>query len=173
MHLTSLVGMTTGMHYTDYQKASQYVPKDAWKGMKTVSEQTEFKFYMGCLYSPIKAGVRRRVDIKFYPYRERAFATLYFTGNGYFNRSMRLWATRMFSVKLSDHGLFDRGDGTTRVFEASTEREIFDRLQLVYREPHERDYWDALEPIDESLQSSNLQLTESELKDDRKYQWVE
>ena len=91
---------------------------------------------------------------------------------GYFNRSMRLWSNRVFGFKLSDHGLFDRGDGTTRVFEASTEREIFDRLQLVYREPHERVYWDALEPIDESLQP-DLRLTESELKDDRKYQWVE
>ena len=83
MHLTFLVGMTTGSHYTDYQKASRHVPEDAWKGIKNVSNHhTEYKFYMGCLNSPVKPGVRRRVDIKFYPYRERAFATLYFTGNG-------------------------------------------------------------------------------------------
>ena len=82
MHLTFLFGMTTGLHYTDYQKASRHVPNYAWEKIKTSSKQTEYKFYMGCLYSPIKPGVRRRVDIKFYPYRERAFATLYFTGNG-------------------------------------------------------------------------------------------
>lgn len=82
MHLTFLTGMTTGSHYTDYQKASQHVPKDAWERTKISSKQAQYKFYMGCMYSPIKPRVRRRVDIKFYPYRERAFATLYFTGNG-------------------------------------------------------------------------------------------
>lgn len=85
MHLTFLVGMTTGSHYTDYQKVSRHVPKEAWARVNTPStpsKQTEHKFYMGCLYSPIKPSVRRRVDIKLYPYRERAFATLYFTGNG-------------------------------------------------------------------------------------------
>ena len=82
MHLTFLVGMKMGLDCTAYQKASQHLPKEAWERTKTLSNQTEYKFYMGCLYSPIKPRCRRRVDIKFYPYRERAFATLYFTGNG-------------------------------------------------------------------------------------------
>jgi len=82
MHLTFLVGMTTGCHYTDYEKASRYVPKAAWERAMIQSKRTEYEFYMGCLNSPIKDHVRRRVDIKFYPYRERAFAMLYFTGNG-------------------------------------------------------------------------------------------
>ena len=82
MHLTSLHGMTAGMTITDYQKASQHVSKDAWNRIKNSQRQTEYKFYMGCFYSPSKPQVRRRVDIKFYPYRERAFAMLYFTGNG-------------------------------------------------------------------------------------------
>ena len=82
MHLTFLIGMTTGSHYKDYQKASRHVPKDAWEGTKSPSKMTEYKFYMGCFNSPIHPHRRRRVDIKFYPYRERAFATLYFTGNG-------------------------------------------------------------------------------------------
>ena len=42
--------------------------------------------YMGVFNSPVVEGRRRRVDIKLYPYRERAFASLYFTGNGFFNR---------------------------------------------------------------------------------------
>lgn len=91
---------------------------------------------------------------------------------GYFNRSMRLWATRVFGFKLSDQGLFARGCANVRVFEASTEREIFDRLQLVYREPHERQYWDALEPIDKDIEP-DLRLTESQLKHDKNSnQWV-
>ena len=201
MHLTFLVGMTTGSHYMDYQKASHHVPRDAWERIKILSKPTEFKFYMGCFYSPIKFRVRRRVDIKFYPYRERAFATLYFTGNGksffaalripnysglvslnflqhlsfrktgYFNRSMRLWASRVFGFKLNDHGLFDGSDGKTRVFEASSERQIFSRLKLIYREPGERQYWDALEPCDKDMKC-DLRLTQSELKEDRKNQWV-
>jgi len=73
---------------------------------------------------------------------------------------------------LSDHGLFDLLDGKTRVIEASTEREIFDHLQLVYREPNERDCWDALEPKEES-QQIDLRLSESEFKDDTKHAWVE
>ena len=84
---------------------------------------------------------------------------------------MRLWASRVFGLKLSEHGLFDRSDGKTRVFEASTEREIFDRLQLAYREPDERHYWDALEPLDKDIEA-DLRLTELELKDDRKNPWV-
>merc|ERR1712113_509411 len=83
MHLTFLRGMTTGSHYKDYQQASQNVPKDAWERTKNISNRSDYtSFYMGCLRSPLKPGMRRRVDIKFYPYRERAFATLYFTGNG-------------------------------------------------------------------------------------------
>ena len=34
-------------------------------------------------------GTFRRIDIKCYPLRSYAFALLYFTGSGHFNRSMR------------------------------------------------------------------------------------
>jgi DNA polymerase/3'-5' exonuclease PolX len=60
---------------------------------------------MGVFASPTVQGVRRRVDIKFYPYSERIKASLYFTGNGHFNRLLRLWATRKFDYRLSDYGL--------------------------------------------------------------------
>ena len=171
-HLTSLHGMTTGLQCIDYQKASRNVPIHAWEKAKHSSRQNEYKFYMGCFNSPHHPNRRRRVDIKFYPYRDRAFAILYFTGNGYFNRSMRLWATRVFGFKLSDQGMVARCDGRTRVFEATTEREIFDRLKLVYREPHERQYWDALEPVDDTMMP-DLRMTEAQLNHDKKSnQWV-
>mmetsp|Transcript_4366 Transcript_4366/g.4962 ORF Transcript_4366/g.4962 Transcript_4366/m.4962 type:complete len:101 (+) Transcript_4366:1653-1955(+) len=92
---------------------------------------------------------------------------------GFFNRSLRVWANRKFNWKLSDHGLFDREDGKTRVREATTEKDIFEHLQIVYREPHERLCWDALEPIHESLVVDDLTLTETEYYNDSNYVWVE
>ena len=86
---------------------------------------------------------------------------------------MRLWATRVFHLKLSDHGLFSRDGNVREKFEPSSEREIFDRLKLVYREPHERQYWDALEPIDDDIKP-DLTLNKSQLDNDRNNnKWVE
>jgi len=118
--------------------------------------KTNVQSYMGVFFSPVKKGRRRRIDIKFYPYRERIFASLYFTGNGHFNRSMRLWATRKFGWSLNDHGLFLEGtrtrvtakadSGATVVFQPSTERDVFDKLELIYKEPNERDGFAAVQP---------------------------
>jgi DNA polymerase lambda len=99
-HLTFLPGMETGSKVSDYTKSSRHIPKDAWKLSKSVgymsSKGSHGSSYMGVVRSPKMEGKRRRIDIKFYPWRERAFASIYFTGNGYFNRSMRLWASRKF-----------------------------------------------------------------------------
>jgi DNA polymerase/3'-5' exonuclease PolX len=106
--------------------------------------------YMGVFCSPVDQGKHRRIDIKIYPYRSKAFATLYFTGCGWFNRSMRLWAKRAKNLHLNDHGLFP-GDGRLHhvpsvneqlPFEASTEMEIFAKLGLVYKQPQERNCFD-------------------------------
>ena len=77
----------------------------------------------------------------------------------------------MFNWKLSDHGLFRRDDGKTRVKEVSTEKEIFDLVEIVYREPQDRDSWDALEPIDGKFSSHDLELTEKEFNRERKHLW--
>ena len=127
---------------------------------------------MGCVNSPVHEGTRRRVDIKFYPYRERVFASIYFTGNGYFNRSMRLWATYKFEMKLSDHGLFDRATSKKRIVEASTEREVFDFLQVKWKEPSERDGFDALEPKDEKEAVVEFKSQKEFFKDSEEYVWV-
>ena len=39
-----------------------------------------------------KDQLHHRIDIKYYPRDEFAFAVLYFTGSDAFNRRMRLWA---------------------------------------------------------------------------------
>jgi hypothetical protein len=90
MHLTFLCGMELGLDYVDYQKASQNVPKEAWERTKiNPLHRKSNAFYMGCAFSPIEPTKRRRIDIKLYPYRERSFATLYFTGNG--KKSILRW----------------------------------------------------------------------------------
>lgn len=99
-HLTFLPGMKTGSSVSDYQKSSKHIPKGAWQWSRPVgylsSKGHNGSSYMGVIRSPKFFGKRRRIDIKFYPWRERVFASLYFTGNGHFNRSMRLWASRKF-----------------------------------------------------------------------------
>jgi DNA polymerase beta thumb len=182
-HLTVVNGMSKGMRVEDFERHSVFVPSQAWRSAKHRTHYTteHNSFWMGCFYSPVKPTTRRRVDIKFYPYRERAFATVYFTGNGFLNRSMRLWAKRVFKWRLSDHGLFDLEDGLKRVMEASTEEEIFDKLKLVYKHPHERDSFDALEPKREALEEDGvldedmqMQLSETDFQQEETgYVWVD
>mmetsp|Transcript_27068 Transcript_27068/g.41128 ORF Transcript_27068/g.41128 Transcript_27068/m.41128 type:complete len:361 (+) Transcript_27068:967-2049(+) len=108
--------------------------------------------YMGVFCSPTVPGKRRRIDIKFYPYRERAFATLYFTGCGWFNRSMRLWSKRKFDLRLNDHGLFPHDGKSTEQKSKphedlpfpslKSEPQIFEKLGLVFKAPNERNCFD-------------------------------
>jgi DNA polymerase/3'-5' exonuclease PolX len=168
-HLTFLYGMQTGLSDSDYQKRTTNIPKDAWRTTKSMGPPKHLKAekssssYMGVFNSPLVRGKRRRVDIKIYPYRERIFAALYFTGNGFFNRSMRLWA-RSFGWQLNDHGLFVR-DTPQRVMEAEDEKVVFEKLQLVYKKAQERDAFDALEPIDGYFDEPPPNKTDDEMKE--------
>ena len=87
--------------------------------------------------SPVR--VHRRIDIKVYLPEELPFALLYFTGSGYFNRSMRWWAKRK-GLSLNDKGFFRetsnpnshvRGDFTE-------EADVFRYLNLAYVAPADR-----------------------------------
>jgi DNA polymerase/3'-5' exonuclease PolX len=90
----------------------------------------------------------RRLDIKVYSPEEYPFALLYFTGSGYFNRSMRWWADKKFrGLSLGDKGFRlqsgARGssfkhDPRFRGTTFSTEKDIFDFLKLRYVEPEDR-----------------------------------
>ncbi len=51
-----------------------------------------------------KDELHHRIDIKYYPIEEFAFAVLYFTGSDMFNRKMRLEAIEK-GYHLSDHGM--------------------------------------------------------------------
>ena len=163
-HLTYICGMDKG----GYNREWGMPPKE--KGLKTSCSS-----WMGVFGSPLYPGKRRRVDIKFYPHRERVFAELYFTGSGHFNRSMRLYADRKKGLKLTDKGLFYRDKYSTRVtdLDPKNEKEVFEYLGLKWTPPHERDCFDAVvadngEYVDMSEESSSFRDYEDE---DEK--WIE
>ena len=83
----------------------------------------------------------------------KAFAQLYFTGSGFFNRSMRVWARQYKNMTLNDHGLFRPLDKAIKKtendrlpIECSSEKEVFETLGLIYKEPYERMFFDAVLP---------------------------
>ena len=82
------------------------------------------------------SGINRRLDIKVYTKEEFPFAVLYFTGNAYFNRSMRLFAKKK-KLHLSDKELSYRNTGKKII--CKTEQEIFDALGIQYKTPKERE----------------------------------
>jgi len=168
--------METGAALSDYQKAGKNLDASVWETSKALrvpkkanSKGCSSSSYMGVFNSSMKKGTRRRVDIKFYAYRERVFASLYFTGNGFFNRSMRLWA-RSQGYQLNDKGLFRRKD-QKRMMEATEEQQIFDQLGLVYKFPHERDSFDAIEA--KSGEEIDYQPTMGEMNEYKENVWID
>ncbi|KAL2423378.1 DNA polymerase lambda [Exophiala dermatitidis] len=87
----------------------------------------------------------RRIDFLFVPWAELGAALIYFTGNDYFNRSLRLLASRK-GMLLNQHGLFAnvmRGRGRERMtdgklLEGHDEKRIFKILGVTYRPPELR-----------------------------------
>jgi DNA polymerase/3'-5' exonuclease PolX len=106
--------------------------------------------YMGVFHSPTCSGKRRRVDVKIWPYNQRPYASLYFTGGKYFNRSMRQWAKSKFNWKLNDKGIFDIGSGQRLYPTLRSEEDVFKVLRLVYKTPPERKFFDDVHPISHS-----------------------
>lgn len=85
---------------------------------------------MGACMLPEDKKIHHRIDLKYYPLDQYAYAILYFTGSDMFNRSMRLYA-RKLGYSLSDRGicLVDRTNSSkVKIGEniaASSEKEIF------------------------------------------------
>eukprot|EP00698_Gefionella_okellyi_P001644 TRINITY_DN11547_c0_g1_i1.p1 TRINITY_DN11547_c0_g1~~TRINITY_DN11547_c0_g1_i1.p1 ORF type:complete len:771 (+),score=184.38 TRINITY_DN11547_c0_g1_i1:241-2313(+) len=106
-----------------------------------LTHSRDHETYMGVCCVP--GSKHRRIDIKMYPFNEYAFALLYFTGSGYFNRSMRLFAEKK-GFSLSDKSLTcvirDRFGvvHAGRTIPCHTERQIFEALGLEYRTPAQR-----------------------------------
>ena len=98
----------------------------------------------------------RRLDIKVYAPQHYAYAMIYFTGNDYFNRSMRCYA-KACGYSLCDKGLrkaarsgvshkdgkyIDNKVAVGRLVVCEEERDVFEVLGLDYKEPHERNVSD-------------------------------
>ena len=139
-----------------------------------IGKQSGSQSYMGIFNSPIFSGKKRRIDIKFYPYEERAFAFIYFTGNTLFNRSMRQYATKAKRMQLTNRALRPilcagndklvcgkNDDCLGPPVKAATEKDVFEVLGLEYRAPTERHGFDAVIPKgdDRTQFFSYLQLT--------------
>ena len=88
--------------------------------------------YMGLC--KLKKNPIRRIDIRFVPMKSYYFASLYFTGPRDFNKKMRMTAINM-NYKLNEYGLFDKNN---KSFDAKSEKEIFDKLNMEYVDPTER-----------------------------------
>ncbi|KAF2995859.1 hypothetical protein E8E13_003545 [Curvularia kusanoi] len=91
------------------------------------------------------SSVWRRLDLLLVPEEEMGAALIYFTGNDIFNRSLRLLA-RKKGMRLNQRGLYrdvQRGRGGVRLnegvlVEGRSERGIFEKLGVPWREPGER-----------------------------------
>jgi DNA polymerase lambda len=79
----------------------------------------------------------RRIDIKIYKKNNFPFALLYFTGSAYFNRSMRLFASKL-GYQLSDFHLKKR-NGDEEYIVCESEEDIFKALGIDFKTPEERD----------------------------------
>lgn len=113
----------------------------------TGTTDKESKKVMGvCQLS--KNHPHRRIDFQFIAPKSWGCALLYFTGSGYFNRSMRLLA-RKKHMSLSEKGLVirhhsydkttqDKGADKGCLLSTLTERDVFEYLQIPYKFPEER-----------------------------------
>ncbi|KAJ3224213.1 hypothetical protein HDU81_008663 [Chytriomyces hyalinus] len=108
-------------------------PANSTTKVKPAGETT----FRGVCKLPGGPGIARRLDLLVVPYNELGAATIYFTGNDYFNRCVRLYA-RKKGYSLSQHGLTTREGG--HLVASKTEKEIFDVLGIPWRPPNERNF---------------------------------
>lgn len=105
------------------------------------------KKYMGlCKLNSKKYKIHRRIDIILFPYNSYASALLYFTGTSNLNKQMRSKAIIM-GLLLNEYGLYKLKDKDGKEYKKEdrkqiitlTENEIFDKLDMEYLPPHERE----------------------------------
>ncbi len=94
--------------------------------------------YMGvCMHPKVKIG--RRIDIRFVTYESYPCALLYFTGSMMTNKLMRTIALEK-GYTLNEYGLYhfvNMVKGNKII--VNSEKDIFDKLGIVYLEPNERE----------------------------------
>ena len=88
--------------------------------------------YMG--FSELGKNFIRRIDIRFVSYSSYYYALLYFTGSSDFNQKIRAIAKKK-GYKLNEYGLYDKNNNN---IEVSSERNIFEKLDIPYVSPELR-----------------------------------
>eukprot|EP00536_Pseudo-nitzschia_multiseries_P000545 jgi/Psemu1/282410/fgenesh1_pg.7_\ len=154
-HLNNLSGLrdgsdTNSQDFFPSQNSRDGLPQSSKTLSNNISKDAELAgsaTYMGVFFSSTVPRKHRRVDIKIWPYAQKPYASLYFTGGKYFNRSMRQWAKSKFNWKLDDKGIFDRTTGERVIIEGCAEEDVFSKLQLVYKAPPDRKFFDDVHPI--------------------------
>lgn len=112
-------------------------------------------------------GKCRRVDFLLVPWREIGAALIYFTGNDYFNRKLRLLALNKKLI-LNDSGLFKRityiqGKNVKDkeiLIESFNEKKIFKLLGVEYQSPTDRN----IGSDDPLIRCKSLPIDEDELQ---------
>ncbi|KEP60200.1 UNVERIFIED_CONTAM: hypothetical protein HHA_288730 [Hammondia hammondi] len=106
---------TSNMRSSRHSGAELYCGVCVWPPWPTDGNASRF----------VGPRLSRRIDIKIYPERCRAYALLYFTGAAQFNRSMRLWA-KSRSLLLDDTGCYPRVVGTEALQRRNASRKVQD-----------------------------------------------
>ena len=91
--------------------------------------------FMGIGKCPGENENHFRMDIEFLPKDEYGSGLLYFTGSGDFNKEIRYYAKKL-GYKLNQHGLKDIKNN--KLLKFKSEEEIFDKLNLKYLKPYQR-----------------------------------
>ena len=111
----------------------------------------------------------RRIDLLYSPPEEYAFSILYFTGSKDFNTAMRTHALSN-GLTLNEHGFSKmenkkKGEKVlTPIF--NTEKDIFDYLNLEFKEPHERiDETSIIEKKTKEIEPKEIEPKEVEKKE--------
>ena len=115
--------------FIDKLKKMNYLIEDLATGEK--------KYYGIC---KLGKGIARRIDIMYTKPEEYPFAILYFTGSGGFNTTMREHALSM-GYSMNEYGLKYLNKDNENQLEGqsfTSEKDIFDFLELDYVEPHNR-----------------------------------
>lgn len=92
--------------------------------------------YMGLCQIP--NSIPRRIDIRLIPFESYYYATLYFTGSKTNNTNMRNAAKRL-GYKLNEYGMYNIMDHSMCDLHCTSERDIYNFLNLPYLEPTQRD----------------------------------
>ncbi|KAJ3762525.1 hypothetical protein EV360DRAFT_35487 [Lentinula raphanica] len=121
-----------------------------------------------CRLPNVPGARRRRIDFLTVPWNCKGGALLYYTGDDMFNRSMRLLSNKM-GYSLNQRGLYagvvrDPRNRTVKLntgnlIASETEEQIFKKLGVPWREPHERvTYYQDIVKAEEEKSKRRMQI---------------